>query len=89
MNASSFLTSFFSTNWSAENDAQAIERIGPTRQMQAGFDRVVDVYRIVAKGTVEESAVKRLHSRVSVQEALLEGLKQYQTNQTNESTFAK
>ena len=77
---------FFSTNWSAENDAQAIERIGPTRQMQAGFDRVVDVYRIVAKGTVEESAVKRLHSRVSVQEALLEGLKQYQTNQ---STFAK
>lgn len=69
---------FFSTNWSAENDAQAIERIGPTRQMQAGFNRVVDVYRIVAKGTVEESAVKRLRSRVSVQEALLDALKIYQ-----------
>lgn len=69
---------FFSTNWSAENDAQAIERIGPTRQMQSGYDRVVTVHRIVAKGTVEESAVARLKSRVSVQEALLESLKKYQ-----------
>lgn len=69
---------FYSTNWSAENDAQAIERIGPTRQMQSGYDRVVSVIRAVARGTVEESAVKRLKSRVSVQEALLDGLKKYQ-----------
>lgn len=69
---------FFSTNWSAENDAQAIERIGPTRQLQSGYDRPVFVYRLVAKNTVEESAVARLRSRISVQEALLESLKQYQ-----------
>ena len=68
---------FYSTNWSAENDAQAIERIGPTRQMQSGYDRVVSVIRAVARGTVEESAVKRLKSRISVDQALREGLKKY------------
>lgn len=69
---------FFSTNWSAENDTQAIERIGPTRQMQSGYDRAVTVHRIIARGTVEESAMRRLRSRISVQEALLEALKNYQ-----------
>ena len=68
---------FFSTNWSAENDAQAIERIGPTRQMQSGYTRAVTVHRIIARDTVEQSAMHRLHSRVSVQEALLEALKNY------------
>lgn len=69
---------FFSTNWSAENDTQAIERIGPTRQMQSGYRRAVTVHRLVARDTVEESAVRRLTSRISVQEALLEELKKYQ-----------
>lgn len=67
---------FFSTNWHAEDDAQLIERIGPTRQMQAGLDRVVTVHRIIARDTVEESAVKRLTTKVSVQEALVDGLRQ-------------
>lgn len=66
---------FFSTNWFAEEDAQLIERIGPTRQMQAGFDREVTVHRIIARGTVEEAAVARLTTRVSVQDALIEGLR--------------
>lgn len=68
---------FFSTNWSAENDAQAIERIGPTRQMQAGYKRAVMVHRLVARDTVEESAVRRLRTRVSVDQALRDGLKKY------------
>lgn len=72
------LCCFFSTNWSAENDAQAIERIGPTRQMQAGYDRAVSVHRLIARDTVEESAMSRLRSRVSVQEALLDALRKYQ-----------
>lgn len=66
---------FFSTNWHAEDDAQLIERIGPVRQMQAGFDRVVTVGRIIARGTVEESAVARLTTKMSVQEALIQGLR--------------
>lgn len=68
---------FFSTNWSAENDAQAIERIGPTRQMQAGYKRAVMVHRLIARDTVEESAVRRLRTRVSVDQALRDGLKKY------------
>jgi len=72
----SCIACIFSTNWFAEEDAQLIERVGPTRQMQAGFDRVVKVHRIIARGTVEESAVKRLTTKVSIQDALIEGLKE-------------
>lgn len=71
----SCIACFFSTNWHVEDDTQLIERIGPTRQMQAGLNRVVTVHRIIARGTVEESAVARIKSRISVQEALVEGLR--------------
>lgn len=67
---------FFSTNWSAENDAQAIERIGPTRQAQSGYDRPVFIHRLIARGTVEGAAYERLRTRVRVQDALLAGLKE-------------
>ena len=68
---------FFSTNWSAENDAQIIERIGPMRQAQAGLNRPVYVYRLIARETVEEAAVARLASRVAVDVAVRESLKKY------------
>lgn len=45
--------------------------------MQSGYDRTVTVHRIVARDTVEESAMYRLRSRVSVDEALRQGLKKY------------
>lgn len=67
---------FFSTNWSLEADAQAIERAGPTRQAQSGYNRPVFLHRIVAAGTIEEVAVARLKSKASVQDALMEAMKQ-------------
>lgn len=66
---------FFSTGWNLENDAQVIERIGPTRQAQSGYNRPVFVHRIVAADTLEEVVVARLKSKASVQDALLEALK--------------
>lgn len=66
---------FFSSNWSLEADAQAIERAGPTRQVQSGYKRSVFVHRLVAAGTLEEVVVKRLKSKASVQDALMEAMK--------------
>lgn len=66
---------FFSSNWSLEADAQAIERAGPTRQAQSGYQRSVFVHRLVAAGTLEEVVVQRLKSKASVQDALMEAMK--------------
>lgn len=66
---------FFSSNWSLEADSQAIERIGPTRQAQSGYKRPVFVHRIVAKGTLDEVVVARLKSKASIQDALMEAMK--------------
>ena len=66
---------FFSTSWSLEADAQIIERLGPTRQVQSGYDRPVFVHRIVAAKTLEEVVVARLKSKASVQDALMDAMK--------------
>ena len=66
---------FFSLNWALEEHQQIIERIGPVRQAQAGHDRPVFIYHIVAKGTVDELVLDRLQSKRSVQEILLEAMK--------------
>jgi SNF2 family DNA or RNA helicase len=66
---------FFTSNWSLENDQQIIERIGPTRQAQAGHNRPVFVHRIVARQTVDELVVARLKTKASVQDLLLDAMK--------------
>lgn len=65
---------FFSLNWNLEEHEQIIERIGPTRQAQAGHDRPVYVHRIVARDTVDELVLMRLQSKASVQQVLLEAM---------------
>jgi len=66
----------YSSGFNLEYDEQVIERIGPTRQMQLGKDRVVFRYRIVARNTIEETVVlPRLKSKASVQDALKEAMK--------------
>jgi SNF2 family DNA or RNA helicase len=66
---------FFTSNWSLENDLQIVERIGPTRQAQSGYNRPVFVHRIVAARTLDEVVIARLKSKASVQDALMEALK--------------
>lgn len=66
---------FFGLWWNLEEHEQIIERIGPTRQAQAGHNRPVFVHRIVAKGTVDELVVARLKTKASVQSLLLDAMK--------------
>lgn len=67
---------FFSHDWDLELFDQIRERIGPVRQMQAGHNRPVWEYYIVAKGTMDEVVMLRRDSKRSVQDCLLEAMKQ-------------
>lgn len=66
---------FFGHNWNLEEFQQIIERIGPTRQMQAGHNRPVYLYHIVARDTVDEIVMARRESKREVQDLLLEAMK--------------
>lgn len=68
---------YYSSGIKLEEDEQIIERIGPTRQLQSGYDRAVFRYRIVAEDTIEQTVVlPRLQSKASVQDSLKAAMKQ-------------
>lgn len=66
---------FFSLNWNLEEHLQVIERLGPVRQKQSGYDRPVFLHYIIATDTIDESVLDRLRNKRSVQDVLLEALK--------------
>ena len=66
---------FFNNDWNLECREQFIERVGPVRQMQAGNERDVFIYDIVAEDTIDEVMLERLASKASVQESLLAAMK--------------
>ncbi|WP_299313757.1 DEAD/DEAH box helicase [uncultured Halomonas sp.] len=63
---------FFTNWWALEDYMQVLERIGPTRQSQSGYDRPVFVHHLVAQGTVEEDVIERRETKKSVQQAVRE-----------------
>ena len=66
----------YSTGWNLEYDEQVIERLGPTRQYQSGYNRSVCRYRIVARDTIEEhSVIPRIKYKMSVQDSLKAAMK--------------
>lgn len=66
------MIAFFGLWWSLEPHQQIIERIGPVRQLQAGLERPVFVYYIIARNTVDEDVLTRLRTKGTVQTILLE-----------------
>lgn len=66
---------FFSVNWNLEEHLQIIERIGPTRQMQAGHDRPVFLHYILAHDTLDHDVMERLETKCSVQDSLMHAMK--------------
>ena len=54
---------------------QFIERVGPMRQLQAGHERAVFVYNIIATDTVDELVIERTDDKRSVQDVLLAAMK--------------
>ena len=69
------ILAFFGHNWNLEEYLQIVERIGPTRQAQAGHDRPVFIYNIVANDTIDELVIARRESKREVQDLLLEAMK--------------
>lgn len=61
---------FFSQTWDLELRSQVIERIGPARQAQAGFKRVVRIFDILVKDSMDEVVRDRIKTKLSVQDAL-------------------
>ena len=66
---------FISQGWNLEHYLQVVERIGPVRQKQAGHERPVFLYHIVAKDTLDEVVAARTDEKKSVQEELLNYMK--------------
>jgi SNF2 family DNA or RNA helicase len=62
---------FFTNTWDLELRLQVLERIGPARQLQSGYNRAVLVYDIIANKTVDENVLDRLSGRATEQEALM------------------
>lgn len=61
---------FYSYFWNAELWQQMIERIGPARQAQAGFKRVVRVWGIQTRGTIEADVIDSNARKISIEQAL-------------------
>lgn len=78
------ILAFFGHNWNLEEYLQICERIGPTRQAQAGHDRPVFVHHIVARDTVDELVMARRDSKKSVQDLLFDYMKRRSGNATIE-----
>ena len=76
---------FFGLNWNLEEHLQVIERVGPVRQMQAGFERPVFVHFIIARKTVDEMVLDRIASKRAVQDILLEALKRQHHDHAEEA----
>jgi len=69
------IIAFFGHWWNLEEHDQIIERIGPVRQRQAGYERPVFVYYIVSRGTVDELVMARRETKREVQDLLLDAMK--------------
>lgn len=63
---------FFGHNWNLEHRMQILERIGPVRQLQAGYNRPVFVHNIIACDTMDEIVMERVEGKKDIQELLLE-----------------
>lgn len=65
----------FGMTWNLGLYLQFIERVGPMRQIQAGFKRPVFMYLIVAEDTIDELVIERLVHKRTVQDVLLAAMK--------------
>lgn len=66
---------YYGLGWNLEERLQVAERIGPVRQKQAGYDRPVFHYYLIAKDTLDEVVLARVDGKKSVLEILMQNLK--------------
>jgi Superfamily II DNA/RNA helicases, SNF2 family len=65
----------FGHDWNLEERMQMLERIGPTRQAQAGYKRPVLVYDLIAEDTVDETVLERHKTKRDIQDLLMQSMK--------------
>jgi len=66
----------YATGYNLEYDEQVIERLGPTRQYQAGYKRSVFRYRIIARDTMEEhGSLPAVQRKMSIQDSFKHAMK--------------
>lgn len=66
---------YFGQDWNLEDHEQILERLGPTRQKQSGYDRPVYVYYIMARETLDATVRSRRDGKLAVVTALMQALK--------------
>jgi SNF2 family DNA or RNA helicase len=66
---------YFGQDWNLEDNLQILERIGPTRQMQSGYDRPVFVYNILARNTMDSVVRQRRDHKLTVMDSLMQAMK--------------
>lgn len=69
------IMAFFGHDWNLEQRLQIIERIGPTRQMQAGMNRPMFIHNIIARDTADSMVIERVETKRSVQDVLMNAMK--------------
>jgi SNF2 family DNA or RNA helicase len=62
---------YFTSWYALENHQQILERIGPVRQMQSGYDRPVYVHYIMSRGTVDELILEVVEGKANLQDAFI------------------
>lgn len=67
----------FGHDWNLGNRMQMLERIGPMRQIQAGFDRPMFAYDLIADDTLDEDVIAAHKYKRGVQDALLRAMRRF------------
>lgn len=68
---------FAETAWNLEEHLQIIERIGPTRQMQSGYDRLVYLYYLLGDKTIHNQVFGRLVEKKTMQQCLVDAMNEH------------
>ncbi len=50
---------------------QVLERLGPLRQMQSGYNRTVNVFRLIARGTIDSDVLKIVEEKQANESAVV------------------
>ncbi len=62
---------FIEPTYRADDWEQAIERAGPLRQLQSGYNRAVNVYRVMARGTLDADIYHKVENKMELQDLVV------------------
>lgn len=65
---------YYACDWNLEHHDQILERIGPLRQAQSGYDRPVFVYYIRTRHTLDEEVKERVETKAEVMDLLMRAM---------------